>query len=88
MEMEVLGMPMTMDMGLSWSPGPSLLMEGRMPITLMAYTHIESTHLAASILSNCQASHFRNLFIYFYFLISFCFILFYFHIILAQLKLN
>ena len=67
MEIEVLGLPMMTNMGLSWSSGPSLLMEGLMPlmpITLMAHTHIESTHLAASMLSNCQASHFRNLFIY------------------------
>ena len=96
MEIEVLGLPMmTRDMGLSWSPSPSLLMEGLMPlmpITLIAHTRIEPAHLAASILSNCQPSHFRNLFVYLFIFIfifiSFCFILFYFHIILAQLKLN
>ena len=67
MEIEVLGSPMMTNMGLSWSPGPSLLMEGLMPlipITLMTYTHIESAHLATSILSNCQASHFHNLFFF------------------------
>ncbi|WKA00798.1 hypothetical protein VitviT2T_019120 [Vitis vinifera] len=76
MEIEVLGLPMMTNMGLSGSSGPSLLMEGLMPITLMAHTHIESTHLAASMLSNCQASHFRNLFIYLSIFI-FHFILFY-----------
>ena len=52
MEFEVLGLPMMTDMGLSWSPCPNLLMKGLMllmPITLMAHTHIELTHLAVSI---------------------------------------
>ncbi|RVW67820.1 Retrovirus-related Pol polyprotein from transposon TNT 1-94 [Vitis vinifera] len=58
MEIEVLGLPMmTRDMGLSWSPSPSLLMEDLiplMPITLIAHTHIEPTHLAASILTQLK----------------------------------
>ena len=88
MEFEVLGLPMMTDMGLSWSPDPNLLMKDLMllmPITLMAHTHIELAHLAASILSNFQASNFRNLLIY---LFIFIFIVFYFYLFLTQLKHN
>ena len=81
MEIEVLGLPMMTNMGLSWSPGPNLLMEGLMlftPITLMAHTHIELAHLATSILSNFQASNFRNLSIYLFVYLFIYFVLFYF----------
>ena len=87
MEIEVLGSPMMTNMGLSWSPGPNMLMEGlmlSMPATLMAHTHIELAHLTASILSNFQASNFCNLSIYLL-IYLFCFI---FHISLTQLKFN
>ena len=88
MEFEVLGLPMMMDMGLSWSPDPNLLMKGLMllmPITLMAHTHIELAHLAAPILNNFQASNFCNSLIY---LFIFIFILFNFYLFLTQLKHN
>ena len=63
---------MTMDMGLSWSPGPNVLMKGLIlfisitPIK-MAHTHIELAHLVASILSHFQVPNLCNLFIYLFF---------------------
>ena len=54
MKMGALGLPMVTDMGLSRSLSPSTLMNGlmlSMPATLMAQVHVESAHLAASILN-------------------------------------
>ena len=61
-------MPMLMDMGLRWSPGPNVLVKGLMLFMLithikLAHTHIELAHLIASILSNFQVSNFRNFFL-------------------------
>ena len=54
MKMGALGLPMVRIMGLSKSPGPSMLVEGLMlpmPATLMAQVHIKLAHLATSFLN-------------------------------------
>ena len=54
MKMGALGLPMVRILGLSKSPGPSMLVEGLMlpiPATLMAQVHVELAHLAISFLN-------------------------------------
>ena len=54
MKMDVLGLPMVRTLGLSKSPGPSMLVESLMlPMlaTLMAQVHVELAHLATSFLN-------------------------------------
>ena len=54
MKMDVLGLPMVRTLGLSKSPGPSMLVEGLilpMLATFMAQVHVELAHLATSFLN-------------------------------------
>ena len=54
MKMDALGLLRVWTLGLSKSPGPSMLVEGLillMLVTLMAQAHVELAHLATLFLS-------------------------------------